>query len=445
MLYESMRLNLVIVLAVVLSGCPGPSDTAAPGAAPGSLDAGFGGGSGIATAGPLLHDNYGHDLAIRPDGEIILAGYSRQVSTGLANFSWVCIPEDGTYISGCIDGYQADFNGIDDIAYGVALQADGKVVLAGQQFKSATTSEFGSVRFTTGIPPVLDTSYSVDGKTTDSISFGNGAGRDVAVLPDGKILVAGWSVTDVAAHMRVLRYNSNGTLDTTFGDADSLNPGKRKGYATFGPAGSYAHAMAIQDDGKIVVAGYYYAVWNNTTTKDMIVSRLNIDGTPDTTFGLSGNHTIAFTAYDAEANAVAIDSLGRIIVVGQYNKAGGCCVSVYRVDSSGGFAQFLDLDEGDLFTFGNAVAVTADDNIIVVGNSMYGTASHAFIMRINGNGTGAMILDTTFGTGGVSVHPTAGTTGNAVAIQSDDKLLMGGSSDWSGTGGRVFMVTRFNP
>ncbi len=120
-------------------------------------------------------------------------------------------------------------------------------------------------------PGDLDTTFSGDGKVITNIS-GNGAARAVAIQADGKIVVAGEAAGDFA----VMRYHrANGSLDSSFGGDGIVT-------TDFGTSSDVARAIAIQADGRIVVAGFS---GNNTVA----IARYNANGTLDTTF--NGNPT----------------------------------------------------------------------------------------------------------------------------------------------------------
>ena len=162
---------------------------------------------------------------------------------------------------------------------------------------------------------VLDTTFSSDGKTT--VDFGDDdRARAVVVQPDGKVIVVGTN-DDGLANFAVARFNPDGSLDTSFS-----TDGKTT--VTFG-ASDFAQAVALQTDGKIVVAGYTNAGGDN----DFAVARLNADGTQDTTFSGDGEFTIDF-GNDDQATSVAIQDDGNIIVAG-FTDNGSADFAVARV------------------------------------------------------------------------------------------------------------------
>ncbi len=163
--------------------------------------------------------------------------------------------------------------------------------------------------------------------TTD---FGNTEENavDVAVLPDGKIVAAGSRGQDFGA----ARYNADGSLDATFGTGGLVSTD------LFGASFDFARAMALQPDGKIVIAGQT-STSLIATDQDFALLRYNSDGTVDTTFGTNGRVRTDFGAGNLEsAFSVAIDSVGRIVAAGYTTAAGAAgrefAVARYNLDGT---------------------------------------------------------------------------------------------------------------
>ena len=197
------------------------------------------------------------------------------------------------------------------------VQADGKILVCGTRVLNGSSgSDLLVARFNADGSP--DSSFSFDGLVT--VDFDNGAGSDlgngIALQADGKIVVVGTAqptADPVTANFAVARLNSDGTLDSTFGAGTGkttiefdLNAGS--GFDT-------ANGVVIQSDGKIVVVGSA----NTATGSEVAVARLLPDGTRDSGFNLTGKVTFGFalpgaTAEGDTANGVAIDSQGRIVL-----------------------------------------------------------------------------------------------------------------------------------
>ena len=132
--------------------------------------------------------------------------------------------------------------GADDRAFAVALQADGKIVAEGM-----TGNDFALARYNTN--GTLDTTFGTSGKVITDFAGSNDIGLGVAVRSDGKIVAVGRTFASGRTAFAAARYNGNGTLDTTFGT------GGRATTSFVGSLGDQAFAVAIQPDGKAVVAG----------------------------------------------------------------------------------------------------------------------------------------------------------------------------------------------
>lgn len=200
-----------------------------------------------------------------------------------------------------------------DEGNGVAVQTDGKIVVAGTVADNGVNDDdFAVARYsTTG---VLDTSFGAGGKVTTNISttISGGStdnGNGVAIQTDGKIVVAGRSDSLFA----LVRYNTDGTPDTGFGAGGIVTAD----FSSLGSSykASSGNAVAIQPDGKIVVVG---SVQNGSQYEDFGVMRFNTDGTLDTSFGTGGKMTTSVRVQEPDrAFAVAIQTDGKIIVVGE--------------------------------------------------------------------------------------------------------------------------------
>ncbi|MCF6185651.1 MAG: T9SS type A sorting domain-containing protein, partial [Bacteroidales bacterium] len=203
----------------------------------GSLDSSFGTSGKVITA-IGNGDDIGNSVAIQSDGKILVAGYSSD------DFAIVRYNIDGTLDNsfGTNGKVITDFNGEIDKGYSVAIQSDGKIIVAGTSF-----SDFALVRYDTN--GILDNSFGISGKITTDICDSTDIGKSVAIQSDGKIVVAGKATNDSTfSDFAVVRYNSDGTLDATFGSTGKV-------VITVGDGYDEGNSVAIQSDGKIVVAG----------------------------------------------------------------------------------------------------------------------------------------------------------------------------------------------
>lgn len=281
----------------------------------------------------------------------------------------------------------------------------------------------------------LDTSFGGGNGYVKYNGTNDDRGKSVAIQSDGKIVVAGWEGSNVM----VLRYTASGTLDTTFGTG---------GKVIINLAGSAenAYAVEIQSDGKIVVAG-----WVNNTTTDTFVLRLNSDGTTDTSFGTSGVVTLDLggSTKSDQVYDLLIRSTGEILLLSQmylYNTNAGS-FAVTQLESDGTLDTSFGSGGTYYYTGGsddiaNRMALQSDGKLVITGHgngSYWTTGSDLFAMRLTTSGA----PDSTFGTSGISrLAVTGNQIGNGgVAIQSDGKIVIGGTYEISGSA-HDFLVVR---
>ncbi len=293
----------------------------------------------------------------------------------------------------------------------------------------------------------LDPSFGTGGKQTVDFGF-NDQANAVAVQADGKIVVVGFDDAG-AADFAVTRLNPDGSLDTTFNAAGTGAIGSAPGKLTFnfGSLGvvEHANAVAIQPDGKIVVAGFTGLGGVVGNPNNFAVARVNPDGTLDGTFGTGGKATVDF-GFDDQATAVAIRPDGRI-VVGGFDDGGSSDFAIAQFKADGTLDTAFSADGKFTFTFGgkdfaNALALQADGKIVMAGYTDQGggTANNFAVARVLADGSG---LDTTFDTDGkATVDFGFDDRATGVAIQADGKIVVGGFDD---AGAADFAVTRLNP
>ena len=203
-----------------------------------------------------------------------------------------------------------------DIANAVAVQVDGKLVVVGTSYKQNDYSDedFVVTRYNTN--GTLDNTFGVGGKVRTDFPGLAAVPSSVVIQTDGKIVVAGgaFPLFTFLGNFEVVRYNSNGSLDTSFGNGGIVT-------TTF-PEGSYASDVALQPDGKIIAAGTVFVdfIPGESSNTDFALARYNPDGTPDATFGNGGQVSTDFVGLEDDAFSVLIQPDGKIVAVGSANE-----------------------------------------------------------------------------------------------------------------------------
>jgi uncharacterized delta-60 repeat protein len=276
-------------------------------------------------------------VALQLDGKLVLAGLVGSGATG--DFALARITREGTLdrTFGTDGTATSDFGGTADGAFAVALQPDGKIVIAGttRQPGPIATSPIGFAvaRYTTD--GALDTSFGRGGHTATRFEDGSYTPSGVVLQPDGKIVVVGMSfhlpLSTPPPVLMLARYNANGTLDSSFGG---------DGLVTRPDTGAFG---AVVTHGKIVVAG-----WDTRTS---MLLRFNTDGTLDRTFGAGG---VAKPANPrAAAYRIALQADGEIVAAGGTAGAGGHAdFAVARFNPDGHADPAFGIDGGQTTDFG---------------------------------------------------------------------------------------------
>ncbi len=396
----------------------------------GSLDPSFGDG-GIALTG-LAEVYVGpRALALQPDGKILVVGRA-QTDAGnwhvlLARYHPDGSPDTGFGSAGVVI---TDFgNGLFEHAYAVAVQADGRIIAAGHIYDvDLAQTHFALARYWPD--GRLDASFGQAGKVVTA--FGETVqARDIAVQSDDKIVVAGrgwlpnWSGTETV----VARYDPDGSLGSSFGSGGKVQtPDYYPGTSAYSNSGAYA--VALQDDGRIVTAGYSYTGFG--------LIRYNPDGSLDESFGTDGKATVDFEPAWAVAYDVAVHAEGRIVASGVADTWLGpneflSDFALARFNADGSLdASFGDggVATADVAYRHNEYAadmvLQPDGKIVLVGHTIDSVISYSIAMaRLNPDGS----LDSGFGAGGKVVTDLADRPdvwASAVALRADGGIVAGG-------------------
>jgi len=343
-------------------------------------------------------------------------------------------------------------------------------------------------------PGELDSDFSGDGRIIENFDTGLDKGTSIAVQPDGKIIVGGQSYIQGDYDFVLIRYNTDGSLDNSFSDDG-------KASVNFGVAyDDYAMAMALEDDGKITLAGYSDL---NTVNTSVCLARLLPDGTLDQSFGINGKvFTDAGTDTDAGVG-IAVNAEGKYAVCGQaqfndyfiilYNNDGsldatfgnngilyvqGLSGNVYTIEDiafqqngkiviggtngQNGYYNFfaarynidgtldntfsvngmVDTDFNTTSDWASTIEISADGKILLAGfNFASGSENDIAVVRYNSDGT----LDQSFnGSGKRSIDLGYDENINAMVLQPDGKILLGGENYNSTNSEKYFLLLRLN-
>jgi uncharacterized delta-60 repeat protein len=403
-------------------------------AASGALDPTFGTDGQVTTA--FQDGARANAVVLQPDGKIIAAGTSGPTSStgfALARYN----PDGSLDTSFGSGGKVTTAIGSLSEAAALALQPDGKIVAAGSSYDashSAALDDFALARYNPD--GSLDTSFGSGGKVTTPIGTSSDEAQTVALQPNGKIVVAGYSWVDTGNEVTdytiiaLVRYNADGSLDASFGSGGKVT-------TRIGPDLAHADAVAVQPDGKIVVAGES----SLGTTYHFTLVRYAPDGSLDQTFGTGGEVITVIPGSDYSwAKALVLQPDGKILAIGWAERIGAptCCdgrfaLARYKPDGS------LDTSFGAggtvttafvAYSEANALALQADGKIVVAGLRAH-TPGKAFnfdfaLARYFSNGS----LDPSFGVDGkLTTEETGSPRGIAgIVLQPDGKIVATGSS-----------------
>ena len=321
--------------------------------------------------------------------------------------------------------------------HGMALQPDGKIVACGHTH-TYRNDDFLMARY--NADGSLDDSFGGDGKVALDFNGGFDYCFGAAVQPDGKILVAGTAQVDSTYDFAVARYNANGSLDASFGSGGKVTTEFGASDAT---QNDQSQALALQPDGKIVVAGYSSTKKpGGDVSTDFALARYKADGSLDASFGTKGRVTTHFGNGNDRIYKVVVQSNGKIVAMGRSFGATNREVDfeVARYTASGSLdASFgnggkvrTDLGYGE---YGYSGAVQPDGKIVVAGY-LYAPAvgdapasQDQLLVRYNADGS----RDTSFGRDGAARTDIGGDDQvYAVALQPDGKILAAGNSSIDG-------------
>ena len=393
-------------------------------------------GDGKVTTAVGTSNANGQSITIQSNGKILVAGSAHDGA--YFHFALVRYNTDGSLdITFDGDGKVTTAIGTSsDSGQSVTLQSDGKILVTGSAYNASGNSDFALVRYNTD--GSLDTTFDGDGKLTTAIGTSYDSGYSGTLQSDGKILVAGFASNGSNTDFALVRYNTDGSLDTTFDGDGKVNTAIGMGF-------DYGQSVTLQSDGKILLAG---SASNGIANDDFALVRYNTDGSLDTTFDGDGKVTTAIGTSHDVGYSLTVQSDGKILVAGYAYNGSKADFALVRYNTDGSLDATFDGDGKVTTAIGTgtdqaySVTVQSDGKILVAGTTYNASGNGDFALaRYNTDGS----LDTTFDGDGklTTAIGTSSDSGQSVTLQSDGKILVTGSA-YSASGNTDFALVRYN-
>ncbi|MDF1676390.1 MAG: hypothetical protein P1U44_11805, partial [Vicingaceae bacterium] len=314
-----------------------------------------------------------------------------------------------------------DINGFNSSANYSSIQSDGKIILTGS-IDNISNQDFATVRYNNN--GTLDNSFGQNGIVITDINGFNDIATSSAVQSDGKIIISGFSVNGNDNDFVLVRYNTNGSIDNSFGiNGKVITP--------IGSSHDNARSMVIQSDDKIVLAGSS----NNGSDYDFAIVRYKNNGNLDSTFGVNGIVLTDIGNRHNYANYILMDSSNNFIVVGSANNGlfnstqtlafSDIALSRYQnngsLDSTFGINGIITTQGMQNVSSAKCAIIQQSGKILVSGETFYPSSPPSpFLVRYNSDGS----QDSPFNLGGVSSIASSPWTGSSLALQNDGKILI---------------------
>ncbi len=363
-----------------------------------------------------------------PNGQILVAG-SVANNNSFTSFDFLVARYNS---NGSIDpsfgtnGFTTiDFSSNYDAANALAIQSDGKILVAGR----STSNVYYDVAIARlNANGQLDNSFNGSGKVLVDLQGESDEARTITLQKDGKIIIAGLSSTATAGNALALRLNTDGSLDNSFGT---------NGHVLFTFTGAaYFSSCLVMNDGSIALAGSTIVLGNSR----MAMAKINSNGTAASGFGTNGQAEFLETAGQSSCAALRYNPFNQ-----NFYLAGMCATNAYMLSikndgsinpsfATNGRANF-DLGGSEIF---NSFCIDQNGDFLLCGNNYINNSYESFVAKLKANGT----ADNAWGSSGAtSINwSIANDYGTAMTLQSDGKLLMVGSND----NGLFSHIARFN-
>ncbi|MBL0053512.1 MAG: T9SS type A sorting domain-containing protein [Bacteroidetes bacterium] len=386
-------------------------------AQPGTLDPSFG-SAGTAVFAPGTQHDVATDIVALPDTTTIICA-----STKLNNITQgilMHILSDGTMDSTFgVNGLAILNIGKETYPYELALQPDGKLVVVGTTYVTVSDGDVFIARFNSN--GTLDTSFNSTGINIPGYSTSEEAFECLTIQPDGKIVCAGSTQAVPFSGCLFARFNTNGKIDNTFGtNGFTMVNGSTQDERIY--------SIGLLSSGNIIGGGYGY-VSANFSIKSILV-KLNNNGQPVSNFGTNGylltpffsgeNYCYGITVHNDSIFSTGYHTPNNSLILGYCAKFDSSGIPDQNFGSNG-----LTSFGSAVFNFGYNVLVQPDNKILVCGGSGVGFGDRDFILaRFLQNGS----PDAAFGTNGVTLTSFGGMwdEANAMCLQTDGKIVLAG-------------------
>ena len=410
----------VALIGAMVVGCGGGSN--APASA--SLDKSFGDNGKVIRGGTL--DDGIFDIISNSDGTIYACGGATVAPNNMDSFLSK-YSEDGNLVTSfATNGTALSGLAKDDQCNAITKDSSGNIYAVGNYIDSSNQDRGYIAKYKSN--GSLDISFNGSGfRGMNPVSTAN-----VVAMQNGKVLIAGQYNNKAV----IARLNSDGTVDGTFGNSGTLELGS-------GTTDDEIKDIAIDNSGKIIVVGKTVVGGTNT---NVAIVRLTSNGQVDTTFGTNGVVTYDNMGKNDWAEAVKIDSSGKILIAGQSGQA----MALAKFNTDGNLdtsfgTNGLFLNTSGVGSASTDLTIDANDNILVTGIIAETTLSKykMSVWRLDTTGK----LDTSFNSTGIATYSGGHDVdiGYAITIDDNGKILVGGFSYQGTAKGADKAIWRINP
>ncbi len=386
---------------------------------PGDLDKTFGNG-GKVNLGIVGYYDVAQEVALQKDGKIVVAGYGKKSLTSFKGLSMARYLQNGEmdYDFGSLGVIHKVTMNLEGEVNSVVIQKDDKIVVVGYSISPTTNNEeITLVRFTEN--GKVDKTFGNKGLIVTEISSEKEVGESIAIQPDGKIVVVGTTQHNPSFDIVLVRYDEYGHLDPYFGIGGIVITDINSGL-------DIGKSIVIQNDGKLIVSGFTY-VGNKFL---MTLLRYNSNGDLDTTFGKSG---IVITDISGRRGRMdlALQNDGKIILVGPSEVENSHHFTLLRFNTNGSLDKSFGKNGvtktiiGD-YSEAESVALDSHGNIVVAGTTELGNEQFVVAMY-NQNG----MLEPGFGSNGIvkaSFIKNSVDRAHSVVIDNDGNIIVAGET-----------------